>query len=108
MFSKEFTAKGASVRLGDTDKAIQDAMVAITNGETWHAWRRAWRDAYKALTAEIRSLRARMRDGKIAAAERGAAQSRRYYARIAACNLMTVLGAAKARRAWMRAAVPAA
>lgn len=103
MFTKEFTARGAAYRIAEDDKAIVQALATITP-ENWHVWRAAWRQAYKELTAEIRGFRKVARDGKASAGDRGMAQSRRHYARMAACNMMLLLDRAKEHRSRLRSA----
>lgn len=105
MHAKEFTIWGGVRRLDVAHPAIAAAFDSIHDGTSWRTWRATWREAYKAIAVDIRSTRARMRDGALSSEDRSAAQSRRHSGRVAAANMMLLLTAAKARRPIVRKAV---
>ena len=97
MKDRNYSFAGATRRL-DPETISADAAEAA---RFFSAWRREWREAYKGLTVEIRAARALSKSAP-SDAERGMAQSRRHYGRIAASNMMQLLEAAKLERKKIR------
>lgn len=104
MDAKEFTVWCGVRRIDASHPAIAAALEPIRDGASWRAWRVRWRETYKAVAADIRASRVRMKHAATADHERSAAQSRRHSGRVAAANMMLLLEAAKARRPVMRKA----
>lgn len=104
MFSKEFTNWGGARRLDAADPAVSAALALIEDGPSWRLWLAEWRRAYKALAAEIRREKRRMKDGSLTDWERGMAQSRRHGGRVAAANMMLLRDVLREHRAGLREA----
>lgn len=101
MQDRNYLFTGATQRLSaDHATILADAAAAQLS---FSAFRREWREAYKGLSVEIRAMREKMKTAPTAD-DRGMAQSRRHYGRLAAANMMTLLEAAKAARRSDRAA----
>jgi hypothetical protein len=95
MKDRNYTFAGATQRLSaDHETIVADAGEAAAS---FAAFRKEWRAAYKDIAAEIRATRVRMKTAP-SLDDRGLAQSRRHYGRLAAANMMTLLEAAKAAR----------
>lgn len=104
MFSKEFTNWGGQRRIDSSHPAVDAALAPIHDGASWHEWLSEWRAAYKALAAEIRSERRKMKGAGLSEAERSMAQSRRHGGRVAAANMMLLRDVIRERRAALQRA----